>query len=273
MDVTTAKKLQQWPIEKLVPYGRNSRTHSQEQIEQVAASIQEFGFTNPILVDSAAGIIAGHGRLAAAKLLGLKKVPVIVLGHLTDEQRRAYVITDNQLALNAGWDEDILRLEMAELGEAGFNLSLLGFNDEDLASLTEEASSASSEDQSEAENPYTKKIDVAPYAKTGEKPETRATFDDAKTNQLLAAIEASTLPEQERYMLRLAAYRHVVFDFQEMASLYAHAEPELQRLMEDSALVIVDMEKAIASGWARLRSELDNIYAQEKAEEAENDAA
>jgi len=124
-----------WPLDRLVPYERNARTHSPEQVAQIAASIQEFGFTNPILVDGADGILAGHGRLAAAKDMGLAEVPVIVLDHLSAAQRRAYILADNQLALNAGWDTELLQMEVAALNLADFDLSLLGFDDERIASL------------------------------------------------------------------------------------------------------------------------------------------
>src|SRR5580692_1882876 len=124
-----AKHIQLWLIDKLIPWARNPRTHSDAQIAQIAASISQFGFNNPILVDTKAGIIAGHGRLLAARKLGLTKVPVIVLDHLTEAQKRAYIIADNQLALNAGWDEEALRLELAALHEEDFDLSLIGFED------------------------------------------------------------------------------------------------------------------------------------------------
>ena len=123
------EKLERWPVERLVPYERNARTHSPEQLAQIAASIVEFGFTNPILVASDAGIIAGHGRLEAAKQLGLAEVPVVVLDHLTPAQRRAYVIADNQLALISGWDDELLKNELAELGELEFDLTLLGWGE------------------------------------------------------------------------------------------------------------------------------------------------
>ncbi len=120
---------------ELIPFARNSRTHSDEQVAQIAASIREFGWTNPILIDGDNGIIAGHGRLAAARKLGLNDVPVIVLDHLTDAQKRALVIADNKLALNAGWDNDLLSSEIEGLGEDGFDLSLLGFNEAELEAL------------------------------------------------------------------------------------------------------------------------------------------
>jgi len=133
-----AKQIEMWPLDRLRPYERNARTHSPEQVAQIVASIQEFGFTNPLLVDGSDGILAGHGRLAAAKDLGLAEVPVIVLDHLSAAQRRAYILADNQLALNAGWDMEMLSLELSELGDLGFDLSLLGFDDDQLAELVPE---------------------------------------------------------------------------------------------------------------------------------------
>jgi DNA modification methylase len=122
-------------VEALIPYARNPRTHSDAQIAKIAASIVEFGWTNPILVDGASGIIAGHGRLAAARKLGLAEVPVIELAHLSAAQKRAYVIADNRLALDAGWDEEMLALELAELTDAGYDLALTGFEDAELRDL------------------------------------------------------------------------------------------------------------------------------------------
>ena len=120
-------KIEQRALEALIPYARNSRTHSDAQVAQIAASIREFGFTNPVLVDKDGGIIAGHGRVMAARKLGLKDVPCIALGHLTDAQKRAYVIADNKLALNAGWDEELLAVEFSDLLSEGFDLELTGF--------------------------------------------------------------------------------------------------------------------------------------------------
>lgn len=132
-----AKQIELWSVDRLQPYERNARTHSPEQVAKIAASITEFGFTNPILVDSADGIIAGHGRLMAAKDLSLSEVPVIVLDHLSDAQRRAYILADNRLALDAGWDNDTLAQELATLQNDGFDLELTGFSDEELADLLE----------------------------------------------------------------------------------------------------------------------------------------
>jgi len=133
-----AKRIEIWPIEKLIPYARNPRTHSDRQVMQIAASITEFGFVNPVLVDSDAGILAGHGRLLGAQKLKLKEVPVIVLDHLTPAQRRAYLLADNKLAELAGWDEELLRLELKDLELADFDLSVMGFSDAELQELLAE---------------------------------------------------------------------------------------------------------------------------------------
>ena len=123
------------PVATLIPYARNARTHSDAQVAQIAASIREFGWTNPILVDGERGVIAGHGRLLAARKLGMTEVPVIQLAHLTPAQRRAYVLADNKLAMNAGWDKDLLRVELGELRDEGFDLSLAGFDLDEIGSL------------------------------------------------------------------------------------------------------------------------------------------
>jgi DNA modification methylase len=120
---------------ELVPFSRNSRTHSSDQISQIVNSIKEFGFTNPVLIDENGGIIAGHGRVMAAESMGMEELPCIRLSHLTDEQKRAYVIADNKLALNAGWDEEMLRLEIGELKDLGFNLGLTGFSEEEIGGI------------------------------------------------------------------------------------------------------------------------------------------
>ena len=133
-----AKRIEVWPIEKLVPYANNARKHDEAQVTQIAASIIEFGFVNPILVDSKDGIIAGHGRLMAAKDLALTEVPVVVLDHLTEDQKKAYVIADNKIALNSAWDVELLNAEIGSLKDIGFDYSLLGFSEAEIDGLLEE---------------------------------------------------------------------------------------------------------------------------------------
>jgi len=133
-----ADKVERWNIDKLIPYARNARTHSDEQIGQIAASIKEWGWTTPILVDETGGIIAGHGRTLAAQRLKMTEVPVMVAKGWSDAKKRAYVLADNKLALNAGWDNEMLALELGEIGELGFDLDLTGFTADEIAALTPE---------------------------------------------------------------------------------------------------------------------------------------
>ena len=132
MDIPKYKSID---IDLLIPYARNSRTHSDSQVTKIASSIKEFGFLNPVLIDKDNGIIAGHGRVMAAKKLGLKEVPVLLVEHLSETQKRAYIIADNRLALDAGWDEEMLRVEIAELEDLGFDLQLTGFEVGELESI------------------------------------------------------------------------------------------------------------------------------------------
>jgi DNA modification methylase len=127
-------------LTELIPYARNARTHTDAQVAQIAASIREFGFTNPILVDGDRGVIAGHGRLLAARKLGMTEVPIIELSHLTPAQKRAYVLADNRLALSAGWDQDLLRIEFSALQSDGFDLNLTGFDLDEIGAILIDAS-------------------------------------------------------------------------------------------------------------------------------------
>ena len=151
-----ADKVERWDITRLVPYARNSRTHSDEQIGQIAASIKEWGWTTPVLVDEAGSIIAGHGRTLAAQRLKMTEVPVMVASGWSDAKKRAYIIADNKLALNAGWDEEMLRLELGELQGMDFDLDLTGFTAEEIAALQ-------FDDDAEAEMPELRDGDKEPF--------------------------------------------------------------------------------------------------------------
>ena len=150
-------------VSELIPYVKNSRTHSDEQVAQIAASIKEFGWTNPILIDGENGIIAGHGRLMAARKLGHTKVPTIELKDLTETQKKAYIIADNRLALNAGWDNEMLKLEFDELAEFGFDLELTGFSLDEIEALNPEVVEGLTDEDSVPEipeEPKTKRGDI-----------------------------------------------------------------------------------------------------------------
>ena len=163
-------------VAELIPYARNSRTHSPQQVDKIAASIREFGFLNPIIVDGKNGIVAGHGRVMAAQKLGLASLPVIEAAHLTEAQKRAYVIADNRLALDAGWDMEMLRIEIAELRDLAFDLSLTGFN-------VEEIESFSFDDDAETEMPELADGDREPFQQM------TFTLHDDQADEVKAAME------------------------------------------------------------------------------------
>jgi len=249
-------EIQYKPIQDLIPYARNSRTHSDAQVAQIAASIKEFGWTNPVLLDGENGIIAGHGRVMAAQKLGETEVPTIELSHMDENQRRAYIIADNKLALNAGWDNEMLSLEMSDLKDAGYDLGLTGFSLDEIEDLNPQ----------ETENTYTQKVDTPTYEPSGDKPDITELFDDSAAFNLIEKIKSSKLPQAEKDFLMLTAGRHVKLNFQLIADYYAHSDRVVQELMEDSALVIVDIDNAIANGWVNLSKKLDEIYDEDNEE-------
>jgi len=237
-----AERIELWPVDRLQPYAKNARTHSDDQVDQIAASIREFGFTNPILVDSRDGIIAGHGRLLAAKRLQLPTVPVIVLDHLSDAQRRAYILADNKLALNAGWDDALLAEELAALQDDGFDLALTGFSDEELSDLmpeVEEVEPAGEEDAvpEVPEDPVTKPGDVWVMGKH------RLMCGDSTSGDAVAALMSHETADV------------VVFDPPyEVESLYSDAMPvasETQKLIVfwDFKRFAIGPHCAINAGW------------------------
>ena len=251
-----ADKVERWKIEKLVPYARNARTHSDEQVGQIAASIKEWGWTTPVLVDETGSIIAGHGRTLAAHRLQMTEVPVMVARGWSEAKKRAYVLADNKLAMNAGWDNEMLALELADLKDAGYDLGLTGFSMDEIEDLNPE----------ETENTYTQKVDVPTYEPSGDKPDITELFDDSHAFNLIEKIKSSKLPQAEKDFLMLTAGRHVRLNFQLIADYYAHSDRVVQELMEDSALVIVDIDNAIANGWVNLSKKLDEIYDEDNEE-------
>ena len=232
-------------INDLIPYARNSRTHNDAQVAQIAASIKEFGWTNPVLMDGDNGIIAGHGRVLAARKLGHKEIPTIELSHMTDIQKQAYVIADNKLALNAGWDEEILGLEIQDLKDAGFDIELLGFDADELKDTISGYLDELSEN-------YSRKIEAPIYTPKGEKPISASLYDETKTTELKLEISKANLPVDIEKFLVAAAERHTVFDFRNIAEFYAHADAVTQELMERSALIIIDYDKAVENGFVHL---------------------
>lgn len=247
-------KIQYKPIADLIPYAKNSRTHDEAQIAQIAASIREFGWTNPVLLDGNNGIIAGHGRVLAAQKLGETQVPTIELGHMSESQKRAYIIADNKLALNAGWDNEMLALELGALGNLGFDINLIGFSAEEVKSLM---------DIAEADAIYSNKITVPIYEPHNKKPPIEDLYDDTKAINLIADIKESKLTQKEKDFLMAAASRHIVFNYSKVADFYAHSSKECQELIEKSALVIVDYKQAIENGFVHLSAQIDDLNGEE----------
>lgn len=243
----------------LIPYARNSRTHSDEQIGQIAASIREFGWTNPVLIDEVGTIIAGHGRVMAATRMKLETVPCIRLTHLTDAQKRAYVIADNRLALNAGWDDAMLANELSDLHADDFDMALLGFDAEELSRLLGFETGGDGTGSEAGESQYTNKIAAPIYEPKGERPPISDLSDKTRTNELCSEIEKADLPDEVRGFLLTAAQRHTVFNFRNIAEFYCHASADVQHLMERSGLIIIDMDKAIANGFVHLSERLGAI--------------
>ncbi|MFN7339663.1 MAG: ParB/Srx family N-terminal domain-containing protein [Opitutia bacterium] len=245
-------------VSDLVPYARNSRTHSAQQVDKIAASIKEFGFLNPIITDGENGIVAGHGRVLAAQKLGLETLPVIEAAHLTEAQRRAYVIADNRLALDAGWDNEMLKIELKDLDSEGFDLTLTGFELGEMSDIFAGVEPGAGAGEGEAGTPenYSRKIEAPIYEITGEKPTPAQLYDRTKTEQLQAKIEQASLPDEVKAFLKYAAERHTVFNFSKIAEFYAHSEADVQELFEQSALVIIDFQRAIEEGFVQLSKEL-----------------
>ncbi|MBC3214249.1 ParB/Srx family N-terminal domain-containing protein [Serratia fonticola] len=247
-------------LSSLIVYARNARTHTDEQVRKIADSIKEFGWTNPVLIDEKGEIIAGHGRVMAAEVLVFDEVPCIVLVGLSEQQQKAYRIADNKLPLSAGWDEDMLRLELADLLDADFAVSLTGFDEAELEALF-----ADEGPQVTDEDPYTAKIDTPVYEPSEVTPSISELYDETKARSLLKNIKAAKLPKEVAAFLMSAAERHTVFNFNKIADYYANAPAEIQALFEESALVIIDYGQAIENGFVHMtKNMVDIVYGDEE---------
>ena len=230
------------PVENLKPYERNARKHTDKDINAIVKSITDFGFDDPIGIWGDNNLIVeGHGRLLAAKKLEMTEVPCIRLDHLTEEQRRAYALAHNKTAELSSWMDDILAGELQDI--TSINMEDFGFDP-----LGDSG-----------ENPYTPKTKTPQYEIKGDMPMLADLYDRQKTQTFIDEINESSVSEEEKQFLRYAAERHCVFDYANIAEYYAHASPEMQRLMERSALVIIDFEDAIANGYVRLSSAMNEL--------------
>lgn len=242
--MTPELKVSRMRVDELVPYAGNAKEHGRRQVEQIADSIDQLGFNDPVGIwhdgDGNPVIVEGHGRVMAAKLLGIEEVPVITLDHLDDEGRRAYGLIHNQLTMNSGFDLDALNEELCNI--TTIDMSQFDFTVPDLV-----------EEEGNKER-YTARNNVPQYEVRGEEPDSFELYDDSFAEQLMDEIEecGDSIPDDVARFLELAAYRHVVFDYGKIAEFYAHADRQVQELMERSALVIIDYDDAIANGYVKL---------------------
>lgn len=240
-------------IGELKPYENNPR-HNDMAVDAVAASIQQFGFKNPVIIDKDGVIVAGHTRYKAAKKLGITDIPCISADDLSDEQIKAFRLADNKTAELAEWDEDLLGKEMQ--GIINIDMSQFGF------SVGEDELGEEMQDDK-----HTLKVKIPQYEITGECPEISDMLDSSKADELIQEVEATDIPEEIREFLIQAARRHNVFNYRNIAEYYAHAEPEVQKLFEKSALVIIDVNDAIANGYVQLATDITDIMEGEADEE------
>lgn len=227
------------PIDEVIPYENNPRVND-SAVNDVVASIRQCGNVDPIEVDENNVILSGHTRLKALKALDYTEVQVLRITGLTDEQKRKYRILANKTAEKAEWDFEKLELELDGLDFEGFDF---GF-DEKIQDTSEE---------------YTNKIDIPQYEPSGQKYEPHDLYNSEKTNNLIKEIKDSDIPNAVKEFLILSAYRHVVFYYKRIADFYALSSPKIQRLMEKSALVIIDYENAIKNGYVTLDDEAEQI--------------
>ena len=266
------KELRHVPASDLRPNPKNWRTHPTAQRDALRGILAEVGMADAVLAreleDGSLMLIDGHLR---AETAADSKVPVLILDVNEAEADKLLATLDplaamadsdaaklDELLRNVDTGSEALQQMMAATAAQAGLYETLGSNDD-----------GNDSDKEESENPYTDKVTVPPYEITGPKPPMSEIYDETKCRKLLADIDSADLPEVEKNFLRAAAYRHVVFNFQEIANYYAHSDTDTQQLMEDSALVIVDLDKAIQNGWTRLGHALDAAYTEEKEQEVE----
>ena len=229
-------------LNEIKPYPNNPRNND-NAVEAVANSIKRFNFQNPIIVDSEGVIVAGHTRYKAAQKLGLQTVPCLVADDLNEEQINAFRLADNKVGELATWDLDTLKVELDNIGE--IDMSEFGFNLDD----------------DDEDDTYTRKIEPPTYEPTEETaPGIDELCNKSKYDDLLRYIDNADIPQDIADFLRLAATRHIVFDYGRIAEFYAHQPKEIQELMESSALVIIDYDKAVANGFVKLTNELETLF-------------
>lgn len=247
-------------ISELKPNPKNPNKHPESQIELLANIIEKQGWRQPIKVSTLSGyIVSGHGRYEAALFMGAEYVPVDYQDYESEEQEIADLLADNRIAELAEIDEKILIELLEELEET--DIDLTGY-DKDFMNAINALSDEISEDM-DTENEYTKKVETPIYQVTGDTPDIDELYDKSKAEKLIQDIDAAEITESEKEFLKLVAYRHIVFDYRNIAEYYAAANALVQNLMEDSALIIIDFKKAIEHGYAKLKSDISEAIENE----------
>lgn len=247
--------IQTWPLDRLIPYARNPRKND-AVVDKMASSIREFGFRIPIVAKSTGEVVDGHLRLKAARKLGLSEVPVALADNLSDAQVKAFRLLANRSANWAEWDNDLLRIELEELEALGVDTDIIGFDSGELEALELADDNPDSGDNDK----YTDNVDALIYEPSGQDVDLSSCVDTTVYERIVKEIDESDIPDNEKTFLRLAAARHIVFRYDKVADYYAgKASAETQRLFERSALVIVDIDKAIENGFVRLSGRLKEI--------------
>ena len=242
-------------VSEIIPYEDNAKLHPERQVEQIKASINEFGFNDPIAIDENNVVIEGNGRLMAIKELGYEEVDCIRIEGLTEDQKRAYILVHNQLTMNTGFDIEILNKELErikgiDMRQFDFELNIDFDNDIDTGDGTQ----------------YSQKVEIPQYEPTGECPNICELVDTAKADSFLEEINESKVSPEEKDFLIKATRRLYEFNYRKIAEYYAQATPEMQELMEHLALVIIDFDNAIAYGYAQLSAALEEMRGEDDEE-------
>lgn len=227
----------------IVPYANNTKKHDETQIKNVAESIKKYGWVQPLVIDDDGTIVIGHCRALAAEKLGMQEVPCVVVSDLTEEEINALRIVDNKTN-ESPWDMDLLAKELQELDLSEFDFDW-DFKEKD------------------EDNPYTTAVNIPQYSVQGACPSFPEMYDNRKEKEMISDIKNSDLSEEEKEFLIAAAHRHCRFNFTAIAEYYAHASPEMQKFMEDSALVIIDMDNAIMNGYVKLSKTIEELRNEE----------
>jgi hypothetical protein len=239
----------------------NVRKHGTRNMDAIKGSLRKFGQQKPIVVDAKGIVLAGNGTLRAARELGWTEIR-IVRTELTGVEATAFAIADNRTAELAEWEEDKLGEVLRSLQDSSFDLTEIGYSESDFESLLSPKLS----------NDYTHKVDAPVYEPKGEKPPVVQLFDSTRADELLQKIQDSKVPDEVKRFLKTAAARHIIFDYGKIAEFYCHADKETQTLMEDSALVIIDFNKAMQLGYVKLKAEIVSTLENEKHDGAEDEA-